>query len=49
MRMSVNPQEIITKIEFGTSPLKRRIAALNSMCEADTRSVSLSPVILVEN
>ena len=50
MRMSVNPQEIITKIEFGTSPLKRRIAALNSMCEAGYKvGILIAPVILVEN
>jgi hypothetical protein len=34
MRMSVNPEEIIRKIEFGTSSLKSRITALNRMCDA---------------
>lgn len=33
-RMSVNPQEIIGRVELGTSPLKNRIRALNSMAEA---------------
>lgn len=34
MRMSVNPEEIIRKIEYGTAPLKARLRALNQMCDA---------------
>jgi len=50
MRMSVNPQEIISKIEFGTSPLKARIRALNRMCEAGySVGILIAPVVLVDN
>lgn len=33
-RMSVNPQQIISRIEPGTSNLRQRIDAVNEMCEA---------------
>ncbi len=49
-RMSVNPQEIIQKVEFGTSALKNRIQALNKMYEAGYRiGLLIAPVILMEN
>ena len=49
-RMSLNPQEIITKVEIGTSPLINRIRALNQMCEAGYRvGILIAPVIFVEN
>lgn len=32
--MSVNPQQIISRIEPGTSNLRQRIDAVNEMCEA---------------
>lgn len=48
-RMSVNPQEIITKAEFGTSPLETRIEALNRMCGAGYPvGLLIAPVILTE-
>ena len=34
IRMSVNPAEIINKVEFGTSRLKGRIEAINKLVEA---------------
>ena len=34
IRMSVNPEEIINKVEFGTSRLKGRIEAINKLKEA---------------
>ena len=34
IRMSVNPEEIINKVEFGTSRLKGRIVAINKLVEA---------------
>src|SRR5699024_7950694 len=34
VRMSVNPQEIISQIEIGTSPLKNRVEAANRLKEA---------------
>ncbi len=50
MRMSVNPEEIINKVEFGTSRLKPRVEAINKMCEAGYKvGILIAPVILVEN
>ena len=50
VRMSVNPEEIIKKIEIGTSPLKNRIDALNKLKEAGYDiGILIAPVILVEN
>jgi spore photoproduct lyase len=47
--MSVNPQEIITKAEFRTSPLETRIEALNRMCRAGYPvGLLIAPVILTE-
>lgn len=50
IRMSVNPQEIIKKVEFGTSSLTNRINALNSLKEAGYNvGILVAPVVLVEN
>jgi len=50
VRMSVNPQEIITKVEFGTSNLIDRIKAINSLCDAGyTVGLLVAPVVLIEN
>lgn len=50
MRMSVNPQSIITRFEPGTSSLDARITALNSMCDAGYRvGILIAPVILTED
>lgn len=50
IRMSVNPEEIINKVEFGTSRLKGRIEALNKLAEAGYKiGILIAPVILVEN
>ncbi|WP_367566032.1 radical SAM protein [Lacrimispora sp.] len=47
-RMSVNPQEIIQRIELGTSPLQARIRALNAMAEAGYPvGLLIAPVILL--
>jgi spore photoproduct lyase len=49
MRISINPQEIIRKVEFGTSSLTERIAAANKMFEAGYRiGLNIAPVILQE-
>jgi spore photoproduct lyase len=49
-RMSVNPREIVRKVELGTSPLENRIAALNRLAEAGYRvGLLIAPVILLEN
>ena len=50
VRMSVNPEEIINKIEFGTSRLKGRIEAINKLVEAGyIVGILVAPIILVEN
>jgi len=49
-RMSVNPEEIIRKVELGTSPLGARIKALNLMCDAGYRAgLLIAPVVMGEN
>lgn len=50
IRMSMNPEEIINKAEFGTSRLKGRIDAINKLADAGYRiGILIAPVILVEN
>ena len=50
VRMSVNPEEIINKVEFGTSRLKGRIEAINKLKEAGySIGILIAPVILLEN
>ena len=50
IRMSVNPQEIISQIELGTSPLKNRVEAINKLKHAGYKiGILIAPVILVEN
>ena len=50
MRMSVNPEEIIRKVELGTSSLNARIKAVNQMCDAGYRvGLLIAPVVLVDN
>ena len=50
IRMSVNPAEIINRVEFGTSRLKGRIEAINKLAEAEYKiGILIAPVILVEN
>lgn len=50
VRMSVNPQEIINKVEFGTSRLKQRVEAINKLKEAEYPvGILIAPIILVDN
>lgn len=50
IRMSVNPEEIINKVEFGTSRLRGRIEAINKLKEAGYNvGILIAPVILVDN
>lgn len=50
VRMSVNPEEIINKVEFGTSRLHGRIQAINKLVEAEyIVGILIAPIILVEN
>ena len=49
MRISINPKEIIKKVEFGTSSLKSRIIAANKMFEAGYKiGLNIAPIILEE-
>jgi len=50
IRMSVNPEKIINKVEFGTSRLNGRIEAINRLAEAGYKiGILIAPVILVDN
>ena len=50
IRVSVNPEEIINKVEFGTSRLTGRIEAINKLKEAGYKiGILIAPVILVHN
>ena len=50
VRVSVNPETIIRKIEFGTSNLKNRIKAINKLCDAGYKvGILIAPVILVDD
>lgn len=47
-RMSVNPEEIIFKVEQGTASLTNRISALNQMCDAGYPvGLLIAPVIFL--
>ncbi len=49
-RMSVNPREVIERIEFGTSALNKRIHAVNTLCDAGYRvGILIAPVVLLDN
>ena len=50
IRMSLNPEEIINNVEFGTSRLDGRIQAINKLKEAGYKiGILIAPVIMVEN
>lgn len=50
VRMSLNPEELINAVEFGTSRLKNRIEAINKLVEAGYLvGILIAPIILVEN
>ncbi len=50
IRMSVNPSEIIKKIEFGTSSLEGRVKAINKLVEAGYKvGIIVAPIILLSN
>ena len=49
-RMSINPQEIINMVEFGTSRLDDRIEALNKLSQAGYKvGILIAPIILVKD
>lgn len=50
VRVSLNPEDIINKIEFGTSRLVGRIEAINKLKEAGYKiGILIAPVVMVEN
>ncbi len=50
IRMSVNPKEIIQKVEMGTSNLENRVKAINKLKKAGYKvGILIAPVIFVEN
>lgn len=49
IRMSVNPKEIINRVELGTSSLEKRIQAINQLNEAGYKTgILIAPVIMIE-
>jgi len=49
-RMSINPEEIIRKVELGTSSLENRVKAINKLKEAGYKiGILIAPIILVDN
>jgi len=49
IRMSLNPQEIIRRVEFGTSGLHERIAALNKLHRAGyDAGILVAPIVLLD-
>ena len=50
IRMSVNPEKIINRVEFGTSKLIYRIEAINKLVEAGYKvGIIVAPIILVDD
>lgn len=50
IRMSMNPEEIINKVEFGTARLKNRIDAINKLKEAGYKvGILIAPIIMLDN
>lgn len=50
VRMSVNPQTIIQRVEFGTSNLENRVKAINKLKHAGYKiGILIAPIILIEN
>ena len=50
IRMSVNPKEIIKKIEIGTSPLENRVKAINKLVNSGYKvGILIAPVIFLDD
>lgn len=50
VRMSVNPTEIIKRVEFGTSNLEGRVKAINKLKNAGYKiGILVAPIILIDN
>lgn len=49
VRMSLNPQEVISKVEFGTSRLNERIEAINKLAKAGYKvGILIAPIVLMD-
>ena len=49
IRLSVNPEEIIKKVEFGTSNLENRIKAINKLKRSDYNvGILIAPIVLID-
>lgn len=49
IRMSMNPEEVINKVEFGTSRLNKRIEAINKLAEAGYKvGILVAPIVLMD-
>ena len=49
-RVSINPQNIINMVEFGTSRLDERITAINKLKKAGYKvGILIAPIILIDN
>ena len=50
IRMSLNPEEVINRVEFGTSRLKDRIDAIKKLYNANYKiGILIAPIILIDN
>lgn len=50
IRMSMNPSQVIQKVEFGTSSLENRIVAINKLKSTGySVGILIAPIILVDN
>ena len=50
IRMSVNPKEIVKKIEIGTSPLENRVKAINKLADSGYKvGILIAPVIFLDD
>ncbi len=50
VRMSVNPEKIIQRVEFGTSNLENRVKAINRLHSAGYKvGILIAPIILVDD
>lgn len=50
VRMSVNPNKIISKVELGTSNLEKRVKAINKLADAGYKvGVLIAPIVLIDN
>ena len=50
IRMSVNPKEIVQKIEIGTSPLENRVKAINKLADSGYKvGILIAPVIFLDD